>query len=84
MSDVPIRHSRKMRAIMLQSTRAKTTGAKLSLLGKVGNRQRLSLSLPVMETSYHSVIHSLLKSYLYYAHTITCVLVAGYIESWLY
>lgn len=40
MSDVPIRHSRKMRAIMLQSTKAKTFGAKASLLGKV---KRLSL-----------------------------------------
>ena len=35
MSDVPIRHSRKMRAIMLQSTKAKTTGQKLALFSKV-------------------------------------------------
>lgn len=35
MSDVPIRHSRKMRSIMLQSTKAKTFGAKMALFGKV-------------------------------------------------
>lgn len=35
MSDVPIRHSRKMRELMLASTKAKTTGAKLSLLAKI-------------------------------------------------
>jgi len=35
MSDVPIRHSRKMRQIMLSSTKAKTTGAKLGLVGQV-------------------------------------------------
>lgn len=32
MSDVPIRHSRKMRALMLKANRAKTIGQKLSLL----------------------------------------------------
>jgi len=35
MSDVPIRHSRKMRELMLASTKAKTTGAKLGLLAKI-------------------------------------------------
>ena len=35
MSDVPIRHSRKMRSIMLQSTKAKTAGQKAALFGKV-------------------------------------------------
>ena len=35
MSDVPIRHSRKMRKIMLDSQKAKTSGAKFALL-KVG------------------------------------------------
>merc|ERR1712200_188542 len=32
MSDVPIRHSRKMRKIMLDSQKAKTSGAKFALL----------------------------------------------------
>jgi len=36
MSDVPIRHSRKMRSIMLQSTKAKTAGQKFALFSKVG------------------------------------------------
>ncbi|XP_064624553.1 trifunctional enzyme subunit beta, mitochondrial-like isoform X2 [Lineus longissimus] len=35
MSDVPIRHNRKMRKVMLSSTKAKTVPAKLGLLGKV-------------------------------------------------
>lgn len=36
MSDVPIRHSRKMRSIMLKANKAKTLGAKLGLLGQLG------------------------------------------------
>jgi len=35
MSDVPIRHSRKMRALMLSANKAKTTGARLGLLAKI-------------------------------------------------
>jgi len=35
MSDVPIRHSRKMRALMLSANKAKTVGAKLGLLAKI-------------------------------------------------
>merc|ERR1719511_460287 len=35
MSDVPIRHSRKMRALMLEAKKAKTAGARLSLLAKI-------------------------------------------------
>lgn len=35
MSDVPIRHSRKMRELMLSANKAKTTGARLSLLSKI-------------------------------------------------
>jgi len=35
MSDVPIRHSRKMRQLMLSSTKAKTMGAKLGLLAQI-------------------------------------------------
>jgi len=35
MSDVPIRHSRKMRELMLSANKAKTTGARLGLLAKI-------------------------------------------------
>lgn len=35
MSDVPIRHSRKMRKTMLTLNRAKTLGQKLSLIAKI-------------------------------------------------
>ena len=35
MSDVPIRHSRKMRNLMMSSTKAKTFGAKMNLLAKI-------------------------------------------------
>jgi acetyl-CoA acyltransferase len=35
MSDVPIRHSKKMRQLMLSSTKAKTIGQKLGLLAKI-------------------------------------------------
>merc|ERR1719342_934546 len=35
MSDVPIRHSRKMRSLMLTANKAKTVGAKLGLLAKI-------------------------------------------------
>jgi len=35
MSDVPIRHSRKMRALMLKLNKAKTPGARLSLLSQL-------------------------------------------------
>jgi len=35
MSDVPIRHSRKMRALMLKANKAKTLGQKLSLLSTI-------------------------------------------------
>lgn len=35
MSDVPIRHSRKMRKTMLTLNRAKTLGQKLSLISKI-------------------------------------------------
>ncbi|XP_038655977.1 trifunctional enzyme subunit beta, mitochondrial isoform X3 [Scyliorhinus canicula] len=35
MSDVPIRHSRKMRKILLSLNRAKTIGQRLTLLGKI-------------------------------------------------
>ena len=35
MSDVPIRHSRKMRQLMLGANKAKTVGAKLGLLASI-------------------------------------------------
>lgn len=35
MSDVPIRHSRKMRKTMLSLNKAKTLGAKLGLIGSI-------------------------------------------------
>merc|ERR1719447_1772077 len=35
MSDVPIRHSRKMRQLLMKTPKAKTVGAKLSLLGEL-------------------------------------------------
>jgi len=35
MSDVPIRHSRKMRNLMMSSTKAKTFGAKMNLVSKI-------------------------------------------------
>jgi len=35
MSDIPIRHSKKMRALMLSANKAKTTGAKLKLLAQI-------------------------------------------------
>ncbi|XP_017877917.1 trifunctional enzyme subunit beta, mitochondrial [Ceratina calcarata] len=35
MSDIPIRHSRRMRSLMLQANKAKTVGQKLSLLASV-------------------------------------------------
>jgi len=35
MSDVPIRHSRKMRELMLSANKAKTTGARLGLLSQI-------------------------------------------------
>lgn len=37
MSDVPIRHNRKMRKIMMDSTKAKTVPAKLQLLGNISS-----------------------------------------------
>lgn len=35
MSDIPIRHSRKMRNLMLKANKAKTPGQKLSLLASI-------------------------------------------------
>ena len=37
MSDVPIRHSRKMRKLMLELNKAKTTGARMSIVGQMFN-----------------------------------------------
>ena len=35
MSDVPIRHSRRMRQLMLKINKAKTAGARLSIIGQM-------------------------------------------------
>ncbi|XP_005103881.1 trifunctional enzyme subunit beta, mitochondrial [Aplysia californica] len=48
MSDVPIRHSRKMRKIMLASTKAKTLPAKLQLLGQALSPAALVPELPAV------------------------------------
>uniref|UniRef100_A0A8C1VLB8 Trifunctional enzyme subunit beta, mitochondrial n=1 Tax=Cyprinus carpio TaxID=7962 RepID=A0A8C1VLB8_CYPCA len=59
MSDVPIRHSRKMRKTMLSLNKAKTLGARLSLLGSI-RLAHLSPELPAVaefstaETMGHS------------------------------
>ncbi|KAK7070489.1 hypothetical protein SK128_026165, partial [Halocaridina rubra] len=59
MSDVPIRHSRKMRGLMLKLNRAKTAGAKLSLLSQL-SMKHLIPELPAVaefstnETMGHS------------------------------
>ncbi|XP_068220601.1 trifunctional enzyme subunit beta, mitochondrial [Palaemon carinicauda] len=47
MSDVPIRHSRKMRALMLKLNKAKTTGARLSLLSQL-SMKHLMPELPAV------------------------------------
>ncbi|KAL3869831.1 hypothetical protein ACJMK2_042464 [Sinanodonta woodiana] len=60
MSDVPIRHSRKMRKIMLSFNKAKTFGAKLSLITKMLSPSTLVPELPAVaefstgETMGHS------------------------------
>jgi acetyl-CoA acyltransferase len=60
MSDVPIRHSRKMRKILLSANKAKTLPAKLGLLSQVLNAKALTPELPAVaefstnETMGHS------------------------------
>merc|ERR1712156_213445 len=59
MSDVPIRHSRKMRSLMLEANKAKTTGRMLGLLSKI-RMDHLKPELPAIaefstgETMGHS------------------------------
>jgi len=59
MSDVPIRHSRKMRALMLEANKAKSTGKMLGLLSKI-RMDHLKPELPAIaefstgETMGHS------------------------------
>jgi len=59
MSDVPIRHSRKMRSLMLEANKAKTTGKMLGLLSKI-RMDHLKPELPAIaefstgETMGHS------------------------------
>lgn len=52
MSDVPIRHSRKMRALMLRANRAKTVGQKLSLLSTI----RPDFLIPEVLLYYFSIL----------------------------
>jgi len=60
MSDVPIRHSRKMRQLMLSANKAKTAGAKAGLVMKMLNVKALTPELPAVaefstgETMGHS------------------------------
>lgn len=60
MSDVPIRHSRKMRKIMLDSTKAKTLPAKLSLLGRAMSPAAWAPELPAVSefSTMESMGHS--------------------------
>merc|ERR1719187_1898378 len=53
MSDVPIRHSRKMRELMLKLNKAKTTGARLSLLSQLSGKHFVP-ELPTNESMGHS------------------------------
>ncbi|KAA8582990.1 hypothetical protein FQN60_015536 [Etheostoma spectabile] len=53
MSDVPIRHSRKMRKTMLSLNRAKTLGQRLSLIGSI-RLAHLSPEFSTAETMGHS------------------------------
>jgi len=60
MSDVPIRHSRKMRQLMLTMNKAKSTGARLGLIGQMLSPSALVPELPAVaefstnETMGHS------------------------------
>jgi acetyl-CoA acyltransferase len=60
MSDVPIRHSRKMRKLMLSLNKAKTTGARLSIVSKMFSPSVWNPELPAVaefstnETMGHS------------------------------
>jgi len=54
MSDVPIRHSRKMRKTMLALNKAKTLGQRLSLIGSI----RLSHLNPEVHTHTHTSTHT--------------------------
>lgn len=59
MSDVPIRHSRKMRSLMLKANKAKTLGQRLSLLSSF----RPSFLAPEV---FHIMMHKELKKYVFY------------------
>ena len=71
MSDVPIRHSRKMRSIMLKANKAKTMGQRLSLLSQI-DMKALVPELPAVAgecpTFYTCLISTLqLSEYLNWA-----------------
>ena len=60
MSDVPIRHSRKMRALMLEANKAKSTGKMLGLLSKI-RMDHLKPELPaIAEFSTGFFLYSIL------------------------
>ena len=59
MSDVPIRHSRKMRKTMLSLSRAKTLGQRLSLIGSI----RLAHLTPEVYTS--TLVEIIFKVFLF-------------------
>lgn len=72
MSDIPIRHSRKMRSLMLRANKAKTPVQKLSLLASI----RPDFFIPELPavaefSSGETMGHS--------ADRYSCILVVGYI-----
>ena len=62
MSDVPIRHSRKMRALMLEANKAKTTGKMLGLLSKI-RMDHLKPELPAIAEFSTGLISSCAEPY---------------------
>ena len=56
MSDVPIRHSRKMRSVMLKANKAKTLGQRLGLLSQLGMKDLIPELPAVAEFSTGEVM----------------------------
>lgn len=79
MSDVPIRHSRKMRKLMLTMNKAKTPQARLQLvsqmispaaltpevIGLIKNKNIHSLKLRILQMSSNLSIHAFIQDKLY-------------------
>lgn len=74
MSDVPIRHSRKMRKTMLSLNRAKTLGQRLSLIGSI-RMAHLSPEVALQPYSQPGYFSSLTF------HLLTFMIVCVYIAS---